>query len=133
MLIELNRCLGLSLAPEKLPLGEAVSVDIDGIDRNNSVMCEIYAHLGTLNKKGQRDKVATDVLKMLLAERHLGGSWRKIYCFNNEAAAAVLRGNSWLARAAKVFGVQEQVVSLTEEVNASLRAAQARQEMVNKS
>lgn len=133
ILDELNRKLGLSLssAPQK-PKNEAVAgIKLDGFDLERRVLCEVYAHIGKL-KGAQPDKVAGDILKMLYAEKLLGGRWRKLFCFADKQAAQILTGKSWLAAAARLFDIEVQVVSLPERVRASVRGAQARQVMVNK-
>jgi hypothetical protein len=131
MLRELNRELGLSLSPQSVTIAGAGTVKLDGLDPGNRVLCEAYARIGALHGS-QPDKVAGDILKMLLVEKAKGGDWRKIYCFADNSAARNLRGRSWLADVARRFGVEVRVVSLPQHVRASVKAAQARQVMVNR-
>jgi hypothetical protein len=114
-----------------LALNESSSVQLDGIDEKNQVVCEIYARIGRL-KGSQPDKVASDLLKLCLIEQLRGSAWRKILCFASPEAAKIVLGKSWLAAAAKHFGVEVHVVALPENERELLLAAQARQIMVNK-
>jgi hypothetical protein len=124
----LNRSLGLSLSSQE---GKIAGIELDGLDRERRAMCEAYAHIGPV-KGSQPDKVAGDILKMLYAEKLLGGHWRKLLCFADGKAARILTGRSWLAEAARSFDIEVQVVPLPENVQASVKAAQDRQVMVNK-
>ncbi len=92
---ELNSKLGLSLSPSRLQLSDSVQVQLDGLDENNRVVCEVYARIGSL-KGSQPDKVASDLLKMELVKQLKGGKWRKIFCFADSEAAKLLQGKSWL-------------------------------------
>lgn len=130
ILATLNQKLGLNLAPRRLSLSETTTVQLDGLDEENQVACEIYARLGKL-KGSQPDKVASDLLKLTLVEDVLGGRWRKILCFASEEAARVVQGRSWLAAAAARFQVEVHLVTLADAERELLLAAQARQVMVN--
>ena len=70
----INVTLGCTLHPETLDLGSGVKINVDGIDRSNRMLCEVYSRIGRL-KGSQPDKVAGDMLKLMLAERMLGGTW----------------------------------------------------------
>lgn len=124
--------LGCDLASESLAIGDGVSVRLDGINRDRHVLCEIYCRIGRL-KGSQPDKVAADMLKLVLVERALGGQWRKLICFADHDAAKSFRGKSWLAAAVTRMGFEILVVELPAEVKTQLIAAQRRQVMVNES
>jgi hypothetical protein len=104
---------------------------VDGINRECRFICEVYSRIGRL-QAAQVEKVASDVLKLGVLERALGGVWRKAMCFADDTAANVLRNRSWLARAARESGVEVIIVPLPEDVRAMVLAAQERQVMVNK-
>ena len=127
----LNRNLNLALLPQKVEFKTGAGINLDGLDRENRVMCEVYAHVGTL-KGSQPDKVDSDILKMLYAEKVLGGHWRKLFCFADEKAAQTLRGRSWRADSVHRLNIEVQVVPLPKTVRDSIKAAQERQKMVNK-
>ncbi|MGA2137763.1 MAG: hypothetical protein ABSH14_02775 [Verrucomicrobiia bacterium] len=127
MLKILNSKRGLSLHRKQLLLNCGARVELDGFDEKERIVCEVYAHIGPL-KPGQVHKVASDILKMLLVERDQGGDgWHKVYCFADKAAAQQLSGDSWLARAAKRFGVEVEVVQPPKQTRASVKKAQRRQ------
>ena len=55
------------------------------------MLIDAYAHIGKF-QGAQPHKVKGDILKLILAERKLGGSLKKILCFaDNEAGEIVLR------------------------------------------
>ncbi len=124
--------LGCALVPESFSIGDGVSVKLDGINRDRHVLCEIYCRIGRL-KGSQPDKVAADMLKLVLVERALGGQWQKLICFADNDAAKSFRGKSWLAAAVTRMGFEILVVELPAEVREQLIAAQRRQVMVNQS
>jgi hypothetical protein len=103
---------------------------LDGFDPEKRILCEVYARVGQL-KGSQPDKVASDMLKMLLVERRLGGEWRKILCFTDEVAARTVQGKSWLAETARAFDFEIRIVGLTADQRRLIEAAQKRQVMVN--
>ena len=126
-----NADLGMSLVPKQMTLKDSTVVKVDGVDEENRVLCEIYAHIGVL-KGSQPDKVAADLLKMMLVEADKGGTWCKVFCFADEDASAKLKGRSWLALAARQFGVKILTIELPKDLQDSVKSAQARQEMTNK-
>lgn len=120
------------LVSTAVPLNDGVVVQIDGINKEHRILCEVYSRIGTL-KGSQPDKLASDMLKLVLAERQLGGSWRKVLCLADPFAAKPLQGRSWLAAAARTMGFEIVVVPLSPELRASIVIAQVRQKMVNSS
>jgi hypothetical protein len=113
---------GLHFTQEPLDVSSA---EVDGIDRQNRALCEVYCHVGKL-KKGHKGKLATDVLKLTYLEKALGGEWRKILGLTGEEAKDYCTGNSWLADAARVFGIEVIFVELGEEKRRELEVAQLR-------
>jgi len=127
-LLELE--VGCSLGEESVPLGGGALMKIDAVNREHHILCEVYSRIGKL-KGSQPDKLASDMLKLLLAESALGGAWRKIVCLADTEAAKCVQGRSWLAVAARQMGFEVKIVSLPPGIREQLLAAQRRQVMVN--
>ncbi|MDH5553510.1 MAG: hypothetical protein OEX82_09310, partial [Nitrosomonas sp.] len=129
MLTFLQDELGLNFDSNSvLPIN--IGVKPDAIDPINKVIVEVYAHVGKV-KGAQYHKIKGDILKLALIEKRLGTGWRKIICFASNEAAKYIRGKSWVAEAAKEFGVEVYVVELPEEQKNNIISAQKRQRMVN--
>jgi hypothetical protein len=125
-----NIALSASLRPERLIFDRGVCVDVDGVDRAKCILCEVYCRLGAL-KAGQKHKIASDMLKLLLAESELGGTWRKVICLVDDAARRTIGGKSWQQAAAARLRFEVITVALPADVRERVRAAQARQNMKN--
>ena len=119
--------LGIELLPRRVNLEDGAYVNVNGVGPNESVLVEIFVHVGPL-KGGQRHKIQGDVLKLAtLAKTHPAS--RLILAFADHEAADAVRG--WLAYATSVWGIERRVAALPEKVRAGLIAAQERQRMVN--
>lgn len=130
MLIELGRVLGFAVAGDRVDLKDGCFANVDGINREHHFICEVYSRIGKL-QAAQVEKVASDVLKLSVLERALGGKWRKAMCFADETAATVLRNRSWLAKAARDTNVEVLVLPLPKDMHEAVLAAQRRQFMTN--
>jgi hypothetical protein len=130
MLASLAERLKLNIITNAERVVELRGLKPDAIDWKQQVIVEVYARIGKL-KGAQPHKVKGDILKLVLLERILGGKWRKVLCFADETAANVARGKSWVALAAKEFGVEVIVERMPTAVAARVRAAQHNQRMVN--
>ncbi len=115
-------------AASELPIN--IEVRPDAIDPINKIIVEVYAHVGDV-KGAQLHKIKGDILKLALIDKRLGTEWRKIMCFASNAAAKYAQGGSWVAEAAREFGVEIHVVKLPEEQKNNIISAQTRQRMVN--
>lgn len=125
-----ERFLGTGpLLPMPLSLPDGARVDVDGVDVDQTVFVEIYARQGRL-KGAQFHKVARDALKLITLTRSRSGV-RRILAFADRDAADCVIGRSWLAEALVIWGVEVVVVEIDDAVREGLRAAQARQVMVN--
>ena len=131
LLTVLSESLGFVVAGAKVDLGNGCFANVDGINRENRFICEVYSRIGKL-QAAQIEKVASDVLKLSVIERALGGKWRKAICFADETAAKVLRNRSWLAKAARDTDVETLVTRLPTQLHEAVIAAQLRQVMTNK-
>jgi len=131
MLASLQDKLGFKFEPSaELPID--VGVKPDAIDPINKVVVEVYARVGEV-KGAQLHKIKGDILKLALIEKRLGAGWRKIMCFASDEAAKYVQGKSWVAEAAREFGVEIYVVQLPDEQKDNVISAQKRQRMVNPS
>jgi len=108
----------------------SVTVQPDAIDPTRKVVVEAYARIGRV-KGAQLNKIKGDILKLALVGKELGSEWRKILCFASSEAAKYAQGKSWVAEAAKVFGIEVIVVELPVEQHEKVIQAQKRQIMVN--
>lgn len=109
-----------------------IGVQPDAIDPTKKVIVEAYARVGKV-KGGQLHKIKGDILKLALIDKKLGKGWRKIMCFASDEAAKYVQGKSWVAEAARAFGVDIQVVHLPLEQRNNVVSAQKRQRMINPS
>lgn len=131
MLTSLQSELGCKFVPNaELPLD--IGVKPDAIDLMSQVVVEVYARVGEV-KGAQLHKIKGDILKLALIEKRLGHGWRKIMCFASNEAAKYVQGKSWVAEAAREFGVEIFIVELPEEQKNNVVSAQSRQRMVNPS
>jgi hypothetical protein len=114
------------LAKRTFPLPDGGRIEVDGVNDDPPILCEAWAHQGPA-KSAQKHKVMTDALKLLYAAKLMGGKPRLILLFGDEAAAAHLRGRSWMGQVLKGNGIEIQVVSLPEPIRARILKAQERQ------
>lgn len=128
-----SRVLVCELVPGTIQLSPGVALNVDGVDRARRVLCEVYARIGRA-KGSQPAKLAKDALKLVTAQRALGGEWRKVLCFADaETARCVTSSKSWLSSAVRHLGVEVQVFSLSDALRKRVVEAQHRQRMVNPS
>jgi|GEM_PF-2508224 len=120
-----ERQLDCHLSPEDVDRGDGVTAQVDGIDREKKILCEVNCHIGKL-KPSQRDKVAADVLKLVFVDKALGGDWKKVLCFASEEAAVYCQGRSWMSAAIKQMGCEVRVVELRSDTVRRLEEAQNR-------
>ncbi len=131
MLKSLQNKLGCHFVPDaEMPID--VGVKPDAVDLKNKIVVEVYARVGEVNG-AQQHKIKGDILKLALIDKRLGSGWRKIMCFASNEAAKYVQGKSWVAEAAKEFGVELFIVDLPEEQKINVITAQKRQRMVNPS
>jgi hypothetical protein len=126
----LSQKLGCRLVPHNIRLNKKSAIQIDGFSLTGRILCEVYAHVGIL-RGSQPDKVAADILKLNLAANRLGGQWRKILLFADEAACKQVKGSSWLAEACKDGRVEIEVAETSATTREKIAVTQRRQKMVN--
>ena len=102
----------------------------DFYSETECVVGEIFAHIGK-PKKAQDNKIANDILKMLLLDNVKGKTFRKILVVCDKAELKKLTGLSVLAESIRRFGVEVMYVEIDENLRNRLLGAQTRQKMVN--
>jgi hypothetical protein len=126
---EIETLVGKKLSPMTVMLDSGAPVQVDGVDADQTIFVEIFAHQGAL-RGGQRHKVATDALKLIT----LGRSRPKaqlIIAFADSAAAAHATKGTWLSEALATWDIKVYVVELEAGMRDGIKVAQARQVMAN--
>jgi len=134
MIAEFSRELGRELAAETIPLGTA-RVTVDGFHRDDRsiTLVEVWAHIGKA-KAAQRNKVLSDMLKLVLVSSVLRRSYPTLnvesyLVFADVNACRVVTGKGWASLAAEEFGVESKIITLSPEVMKAIRDAQRKQDI----
>ena len=125
--------LGISLEKNKvIYLGNNpyTYIQPDFYSDEHQVIGEIFVHIGK-PKKAQNNKIANDILKMLLFEEKMHRTFRKVIVVCDQQEYMHLQGMSVLAECIRQFNVELMYVELDEETRRSVLLAQKRQVMVN--
>jgi hypothetical protein len=102
----------------------------DFYSENGRIVGEIFANIGK-PKKAQDNKIANDILKMLLLEKVTGKQYRKIIVVCDEAEEKKLLGLSALAESIRQFEIEVIKIEISEDVRSTIIVAQDRQIMKN--
>lgn len=102
----------------------------DFYSSEKNIIGEIFAHIGK-PKKAQDNKIANDVLKMLLLEKTTGKEYRKIIAVCDEAEKKKLQGDSVLAESIRQFGIEIMFIEIDEHIREQILEAQKLQKMTN--
>src|SRR5699024_7253971 len=104
-------------------------VQLDAGSDDESILVEAYARQGKL-KGAQIKKISQGILKLALLKRdpRMSDS-RAIAVFASEEARDSITG--WIRSAAEQFGIELLVVDIPNTLRDEIKAAQARQVMVN--
>ena len=94
------------------------------------IVGEIFAHIGK-PKKAQDNKVANDILKMLLLEKTTGKQYRKIIVVCDTDEKKKLEGKSVLAESIRQFGIEILCVEIDSDMKQQIIDAQKLQKMTN--
>ena len=94
------------------------------------IIGEIFAHIGK-PKKAQDNKIANDILKMLLLEKITGKHFRKIIVVCDEEEQKKLQGLSALAESIRQFGIEVMKIEIGDDLRNMILDAQKRQKMIN--
>ena len=114
----------------KVILADGVHIEPDLYSEKNKIICEIYAHIGSL-KVGQQHKISQDILKMILLEKSKGTSYRKVIAVADDKVEKYLKGKSFIAESVRQFGVEIKKIDLSVELHNTISNAQERQNMIN--
>lgn len=102
----------------------------DFYSHKERIIGEIFAHVGK-PKKAQDNKIANDILKMLLFEKVAGKKYRKIIVVCDEAELKKLRGLSALGESIRQFEIELLYIPIDPVLRDMLMRAQDRQKMTN--
>lgn len=102
----------------------------DFYSEESKIIGEIFAHIGK-PKKAQDNKIANDVLKMLLLEKITGQQYRKMLVVCDAAEQKKLQGQSALAESIRQFGVEIMYIELVDNMRKQIIEAQELQKMTN--
>ena len=125
MVAALAAKLGTPLASRRVWLLDGAWIEVDGASDDLSVLCEAWAHQGPA-KAAQQHKILKDALKLALATLVLGTAPRLILVFSDEGATSKFR-TGWAGLALREFGIEIEVVEISESLRQRVRKAQARQ------
>jgi hypothetical protein len=121
--------IGKQLYPATVRLDSGAPVQVDGVAADESVFVEIFAHQGSL-KGGQRHKISTDALKLITLGRSRPQA-QLVLAFGDAEAAAFVTQGTWMSEALASWRIKVLVIELDTAMSDGIRAAQARQVMVN--
>ena len=102
----------------------------DFYSEQDCIIGEIFAHIGK-PKKAQDNKIANDILKMLLLEKKTNKQYRKIVVVCDEAEEKKLQGLSALAESIRQFDIEIMYIELDEDIRNQIIEAQELQRMTN--
>ncbi len=102
----------------------------DFYSKEEGIIGEIFAHIGK-PKKGQDNKIANDILKMLLLEKLEKRTYRKIIVVCDEQEMKKITGTSVLAECIRQFDIEVKMIDIETDLRTMLIAAQKRQRMTN--
>ena len=102
----------------------------DFYSEEDCIIGEIFAHIGK-PKKAQDNKIANDILKMLLLEKITNKQYRKMIVVCDEAEQKKLQGLSALAESIRLFGIEIMCIDLDKNTRNQIIDAQKLQKMVN--
>lgn len=125
----------LNISLEKNPKlylanNEFTYIQPDFYSAEHCIIGEIFAHIGK-PKKAQDNKIANDILKMLLLEKSTGKTYRKIIVVCDESEEKKLKGASALSESIRQFGIEILYIQIEDQLRQEILNAQERQKMTN--
>lgn len=102
----------------------------DFYSKEDGIIGEIFVHIGK-SKKGQDNKIANDILKMLLLEKLEKRTYRKIIVVCDEQEMKKITGTSVLAECIRQFDIEVKMINIETDLRTMLIATQKRQRMIN--
>ena len=91
---------------------------------------EVYTHLGKL-KSSQVDKIAADILKMIVYNEDYGKDYEMYYVVCDEAVKKCMLGNAVISNAIHIHKVQVECFELNEVLKKKLSATMKRQDITD--
>ena len=102
----------------------------DFYSAQEQIVGEIFAHVGK-PKKAQNNKIANDILKMLLLDKISKIAHRKIVVVCDKEEQKALQGQSALSESIRQFGIEVLLVDVDDKIKQQIMNAQDRQKMIN--
>ena len=128
---EIERILGFPLERNvSVQLADNIYINPDFYSNDQTIVGEIYAHVGTL-KVGQQRKISQDILKLLLLDKSKDMSYRKIITIVDDTVEKYLKGKSFIAESIRQFGIEIIRINLPDELYCTIQNAQLRQNLIN--
>ena len=128
---EIERILGFPLERNvSVQLADSIYINPDFYSNDQTIVGEIYAHVGTL-KVGQQRKISQDILKLLLLDKSKDMSYRKIITIVDDTVEKYLKGKSFIAESIRQFGIEIIRINLPDELYCKIQNAQSRQNLIN--
>ena len=118
--------LGTKLQPNPHIMMGSTYMEPDFYSESEGIIGEIFAHFGK-PRKPQNNKIANDMLRILLAERKMKKSFRKILVVCDETEENYLNGDNLIAQEIREFGFEVKRFELPVELKIKVMAAQRRQ------
>ena len=112
----------------------AAIVDAFTESKDEVVIIEVNARVGTAMKTATMNKVLKDTLKMMLIEKTRAAEWqgkrvRKVLVFLDPVARRSFGPKAWANQAWLAFGVETHVCAIPDQQRQALIAAQAAQDL----
>ena len=105
------------------------TIEPDFYSGEKRIIGEIHTHLGKL-KGAQPDKIANDILKMILFEKDKKIEFQKIIVVCDEEEYKQLQGNSFVAESIRLFGINLYCFELNEHEKKELQEAINKQDLL---
>lgn len=124
--------LGLVLLSNpRIPINTERSIFMqpDFYSREHQVIGEIHIHAGRI-KGSQPDKIAADILKMLLHDRVFNCQFQKYIVVCSQEEYAQLNGNSTLAEAIRQFDIHVMLILLEADDQGELNNVMKKQSLL---
>ena len=102
----------------------------DFYSAQEQIVGEIFAHVGK-PKKAQNNKIANDILKMLLLDKISKITHRKILVVCDQEELKALQGQSTLSESIRQFGIEVLFIELDKKIKQQILNAQDSQKMTN--
>lgn len=107
-----------------------IKIQPDFYSYEAKVIGEIHSHIGKL-KPSQFDKIAADILKMILLEKDFGEKFSKYIVVCSDDEKRQLQGNSFLAEAIRQLKIEILFYELSESDNIKLENTIKKQNLMN--